>query len=91
MSLSDRMAIMKEGNILQVGNPVEVYEKPLDKYVANFIGTAIILNNVDFPQPDDPKRLKSSDLLISKLTLSKAFVFPKLLDTPSIFRKVSDI
>ena len=40
MSLSDRMAIMKEGNILQVGNPVEVYEKPSDKYVANFIGTA---------------------------------------------------
>ena len=28
MSLSDRMAIMKEGNILQVGNPVEVYFLP---------------------------------------------------------------
>ena len=40
MSLSDRMAIMKEGNILQIGNPVEIYEKPSDKYVANFIGTA---------------------------------------------------
>ena len=31
MSLSDRMAIMKEGNILQVGNPVEVYEKPSER------------------------------------------------------------
>jgi len=51
----------------------------------------LILNSVDFPQPDDPKRLKSSDFLISKLTLSKAFVFPKLLDTLSIFRKDSDI
>ena len=40
MSLSDRMAIMKEGNILQIGNPVEIYEKPSNKYVANFIGTA---------------------------------------------------
>ena len=26
MSLSDRMAIMQEGSILQIGNPVEVYE-----------------------------------------------------------------
>ena len=44
MSLSDRMAIMKEGNILQIGNPVEIYEKPSDKYVANFIGTANLFN-----------------------------------------------
>src|SRR5210317_675059 len=44
MSLSDRMAIMKEGNILQIGNPVEIYEKHSDKYVANFIGTANLFN-----------------------------------------------
>jgi len=44
MSLSDRMAIMKNGEILQVGNPVEIYEKPKNKYIANFIGTANIFN-----------------------------------------------
>ena len=44
MSLSDRMAIMKSGKVLQTGNPVEVYEKPIDEYVANFIGTANIFN-----------------------------------------------
>ena len=44
MSLSDRMTIMKEGNILQIGNPVEIYEKPSDKYVANFIVTANLFN-----------------------------------------------
>ena len=32
MSLSDRMAIMKNGNILQIGNPVEIYEKPINCY-----------------------------------------------------------
>ncbi len=47
MSLSDRMAIMKNGEILQVGNPVEIYEKPKDKYIANFIGTANIFNVVN--------------------------------------------
>ena len=44
MSLSDRMAIMRTGKVLQIGNPVEVYEKPLNEYVANFIGTANIFN-----------------------------------------------
>ena len=44
MSLSDRMAIMKIGEVLQVGNPVEIYEKPVNEYIANFIGTANIFN-----------------------------------------------
>jgi putrescine transport system ATP-binding protein len=44
MSLSDRMAIMQEGSILQIGNPVEVYEKPNNEYIAKFIGTANIIN-----------------------------------------------
>ncbi|SHK13261.1 ABC transporter ATP-binding protein [Tepidibacter formicigenes] len=36
--LFNRMAIMKEGKILQKGSPKEIYEKPLDTYVANFLG-----------------------------------------------------
>ena len=44
ISLSDRMAIMQNGEILQVGNPVEIYEKPKNTYIANFIGTANIFN-----------------------------------------------
>ena len=47
MSLSDRMAIMKNGNILQIGNPVEIYEKPVNQYIANFIGTANIFNIIE--------------------------------------------
>lgn len=42
MSLSDRMAVMQQGNILQIGTPVEVYETPGNEYIANFIGTANI-------------------------------------------------
>ena len=36
--LSDRIAIMKEGDILQVGTPKEVYQKPANLYCANFLG-----------------------------------------------------
>jgi len=38
MSVSDRIAVMRDGNILQIGTPFEIYESPADMFVANFIG-----------------------------------------------------
>ena len=38
--LSDHLAVMRAGRLLQVGTPIEVYEKPADLYVAEFIGKA---------------------------------------------------
>src|SRR4051812_33554330 len=38
LSISDRMAILEGGRILQVGSPREVYRRPTSKVVANFIG-----------------------------------------------------
>lgn len=38
LSVSDRVAVMHQGNILQVGSPSEIYESPADSFVADFIG-----------------------------------------------------
>lgn len=38
LSVSDRIAIMNKGEVLQVGTPAEVYEAPADTFVADFIG-----------------------------------------------------
>lgn len=38
LSLADRMAIMKEGKIIQIGTPREIYQHPVNKFVADFIG-----------------------------------------------------
>ncbi len=38
MTLADRIVILKDGNIMQVGSPIEVYERPANKFVASFIG-----------------------------------------------------
>lgn len=38
LSVSDRIAVMNKGNVLQVGTPNEIYEKPVDAFVADFIG-----------------------------------------------------
>ena len=39
LSISDRVAIMNRGRLLQVGTPLEVYLNPADRFVAEFIGT----------------------------------------------------
>jgi multiple sugar transport system ATP-binding protein len=40
--LSDRIAVMHDGVLLQVGNPHEVYRRPADVFVARFIGSPSI-------------------------------------------------
>ncbi|MFA7109079.1 MAG: sn-glycerol-3-phosphate ABC transporter ATP-binding protein UgpC [Sphaerochaetaceae bacterium] len=39
MTLGDRIVVMKDGFIQQVGTPQEVFEKPTNRFVAGFIGT----------------------------------------------------
>ena len=38
LSMSDRICVMNEGNIIQVGSPNDLYDLPINKFVANFIG-----------------------------------------------------
>ncbi len=38
LSMSDRVAVMHEGRIVQIDSPESVYERPNSRYVANFIG-----------------------------------------------------
>jgi ABC-type Fe3+/spermidine/putrescine transport system ATPase subunit len=39
LSLSDRVAVMKDGRVLQVGVPRDIYERPRTRFVADFVGT----------------------------------------------------
>ncbi|MFP4383141.1 MAG: ABC transporter ATP-binding protein [Spirochaetia bacterium] len=43
MVLSDRIAVMNKGKILQVGSPREIYENPADEFAARFIGAANLI------------------------------------------------
>jgi iron(III) transport system ATP-binding protein len=44
LSISDRVAIMNDGAIAQVGNPGEVFENPESRFVASFLGQASFLS-----------------------------------------------
>lgn len=46
LSMSDRIAVIKDGKIEQIGTPVEVYEKPKSVYVADFLGEANIFKGI---------------------------------------------
>lgn len=39
MTLSDRIAIIKDGELMQIGTPSEIYNNPANKFVAGFIGS----------------------------------------------------
>ncbi|WP_405050600.1 ABC transporter ATP-binding protein [Sediminimonas sp.] len=44
LSMSDRICIMGGGRIAQVGTPQELYDRPVNRYVADFVGKANILS-----------------------------------------------
>jgi ABC-type Fe3+/spermidine/putrescine transport system ATPase subunit len=46
MAMSDRIIVMRQGHIEQVGAPLAVYDKPRTEFVADFIGAANILSGV---------------------------------------------
>ncbi|OED42766.1 spermidine/putrescine ABC transporter ATP-binding protein [Chromatiales bacterium (ex Bugula neritina AB1)] len=43
LTMSDRIAVMNEGRILQIGEPREIYDHPAERFVADFIGETNLL------------------------------------------------
>ena len=62
LSLSDRIAVMFEGRIRQVGTPDEIYRRPADRFVASFVGDVNVLR----------ARLDSVDGKVATVTLGAA-------------------
>ena len=46
LGMSDRIAVMREGRVEQVGRPREIYERPGSRFVADFIGTSNFIDGV---------------------------------------------
>ena len=72
MTMADRIVIMKEGVIQQVGKPMELYDHPVNKFVAGFIGSpqmnffdvTLKGNEVTF---EDGNKLMLSEAILKKL------------------------
>ncbi|HET7357887.1 MAG TPA: ABC transporter ATP-binding protein [Nocardioidaceae bacterium] len=46
LTMSDRLAVLRDGRLMQVGTPSEVYSRPANAYVAGFLGTANLFDTV---------------------------------------------
>lgn len=44
MSMADRIAVMHEGRVQQIADPVTLYQQPSTRFVADFIGTGTLIN-----------------------------------------------
>jgi len=52
LTMSDVIVVMRDGRIQQMGDPTELYERPLNRFVADFIGTSNFIEATVVEPPD---------------------------------------
>ncbi len=61
LTMADRIAVMSEGKVLQVGRADEIYEAPANRFVADFIGETNFINGTLANKQGDNGTLKLAD------------------------------
>jgi spermidine/putrescine transport system ATP-binding protein len=64
LTMSDRIVLMRQGKIEQVGTPRDLYDRPVSRYVADFIGETNILTGTVVEGGPAPVVLRSGENLI---------------------------
>jgi putrescine transport system ATP-binding protein len=70
MTMSSRIAVMSEGRIVQIGTPSEIYDRPCNRFVADFVGSVNLLEGVVVAAADGLATLRCDRL--STLLLAPA-------------------
>jgi putative spermidine/putrescine transport system ATP-binding protein len=60
LALSDRIAVLSQGRIEQIGSPAEIYETPETAFVADFIGSSNILETSIAAKTEDATQLRAA-------------------------------
>lgn len=63
MLMSDRICLVNEGTINQVGTPIEIYTKPSSKFAAGFIGHYNLLSDEQFRNLSDEDNISKHNLI----------------------------
>ncbi len=66
LSMSDRIAVMEGGRVLQLGRPADVYERPNCRFVADFIGEANVLPGGMLGLPTPFAAIRPERLVLSR-------------------------
>ncbi|MHA6300198.1 ABC transporter ATP-binding protein [Devosia sp. CAU 1758] len=62
MTLATRIGVMNQGEIAMIGEPTDIYEFPNSRFVANFIGSANMVEGVVTEDEPDHVRIRSAEL-----------------------------
>lgn len=73
MSISDLIVVMKDGVVHQIGKPQEVYDKPVNLFVAKFLGTPPI--NVFHGKVEDNKLYIGKDVIFDSVNVDNKEVY----------------
>jgi spermidine/putrescine transport system ATP-binding protein len=77
LTMSDRIAVMSHGKVLQVGSPTEIYERPTCKFVADFIGETnfidgkVIENGSNYATIETPEGLRLRGIIPRPVTMGE--------------------
>lgn len=68
LSLADNMAVMKDGRILQLGKPDEIFTKPSSREVADFVGIETVVEGVIVKKEDNLCFVKAGDKFLEVIS-----------------------
>lgn len=80
LAISDKVAVMDKGRVLQVGTPMEIYKNPSNDFVANFVGTSNCIQKdeyIDFGLEKENKPhiyKRPEEMILLKNTTEKGFM-----------------
>lgn len=74
LTMADRIAVMNAGEVLQVGRPDDIYERPVDRFVADFIGETNFLPGV----------LEAKAGAVGRVRLTDGTLLPGMLREPDL-------
>ncbi len=74
LTMSDRIAVMSKGKILQVGSPHDIYDRPSERFVANFIGETNFLEGDVQSLGTDKAKIKLASGAIIQAFLPENFL-----------------
>lgn len=81
LSLSDRIAVMDSGKILQIGTPEDIYRRPTSEFVAKFVGKGTMLESIFWKQSNSAEHnfVRPEDIKLSTTPLGSNWVKTRVL------------
>jgi len=89
LTMSDRIAVMQGGHVLQTGGPTEIYEQPCCRFVADFIGETNFLSGVVQGQDGDLTTVLVDGMIPVVVQTSESFVAGTNVDVAVWPEKIS--